>query len=57
MPLVSGFLPWLGISGTEERSLTMSGFQIELQELVSADEEARVSERDGAGEPPSTFML
>lgn len=57
MPLANGFLPWLEIRGAEERSLNMSGFQIELQEIVSADKEARMAERDGAGEPPSTLVL
>lgn len=57
MPLANRFLPWVEIRGAKERSLNMSGFQIELQEIVSADKEARMAERDGAGDPTSTFML
>lgn len=57
MPLANGFLPWVEIRGAKERSLNMSGFQIELQAIVSADKEAGMAERDGAGDPTSTFML
>ena len=57
MPLANGFLPWVEIRGVKERSLNMSGFQIELQAIVSADKEAGIAERDGAGDPTSTFML